>query len=383
MKLQMPSLPFLYVFTFFSNMFVGMLGLGLPLFAIQLGAGNIALGALGTMASLVYIGLVPVSGWLADRVPKNLQAGAGAILYGVALCLLPLFTRLFWIYPLVAVAFLALALVWPGLESALCKFVSGKALAKSSGWYNVSWSSGATIGYLVAGLIYGRKPAGVFWVAGGLSILFGIFFALLFRAPSQEPAAQNEAEKGPVYLLYLSWLANGMVYFALNVLRNIFPKLAESLGFSSQSLGALLLCLSLAQCLLFIILNRTAVWHFKFWPLPAALLVAFAGLVIVVFTEKLWGFALGFLLIGAAGGVTYSASLYYAVSLESSIAGSRSGWHEFYLGLGGFAGPLIGGLLAHLLGPKSPYAVSAGLVVLVLAIQLIYHRWKSRKPAAG
>lgn len=377
MQSRFTALPLLYVFSFFTNLFVGMLGLGLPLLAIKLGAGNIALGALGTMAALVYISFVPFSGWLADRVPKNLPAGAGAISFGAALCLLPLCQRLFWIYPLAAAAFLSLALVWPALESALCKFVSGKALARSSGFYNVSWSSGATIGYLLAGLIYAHRPSAVFRLAGGLAIVFGIFFTLLFRAPDQEPQAQDQAEKGPVHLLYLSWLANGMVYFVLNVLRNIFPKLAESLGFSSQSLGALLLCLSLAQCLLFVLLNRTARWHFKFWPLAAALAALFAGLVMVVFTERLWGFALGFLLIGAAGGMTYSASLYYAVSLESSIAGSRSGWHEFYLGLGGFAGPLLGGLFANFLGAKSPYAVSAGLALLVLAIMICYRRARS------
>jgi len=374
MKLNFRSLAFLYLFSFFANLLVGMVLLGLPLFAIHLGAGNIQLGIIGTLGSLAYVLFVPFSGWLSDRIPRNLQAGAGAVLFGALLLVIPFVPTLTWIYPLVALYLIATALIWPALESALCGFSGGVALARSAGWFNVSWSSGATLGFLLAGLLYSRGPGLVFWLAGGLSIVLGLAFSSLFRAAGCKEQQGGQTRSGSVYLLYLSWLSNGMVYFVFNILRNIFPRLAESLGFSSADLGMLLLCLSLAQTVLFVVLNLTSRWHFKFWPIVVALLSTFAGLLIVVFADSLAGFAIGFLLIGASGGVTYSASLYYAVSLESSIAGSRSGWHEFYLGAGAFSGPLIGGLLAHYLGPKSPYAVSAILVVILIFAQVFYFR---------
>jgi len=375
--MNLKSLPFLYIFSFFSNLFVGMLGLALPLFALSLGAGNVALGTLGTTSSFVYIIAVPFSGWLADRVPKNLQAGAGVILFGATLCLIPFATKLSWIYPLVVSYVIGLALLWPSLESALGRFASGRALARSSGWYNVSWSSGATIGYLVSGFIYERSPSLVFWCAGGLAVFFGIMFSLFFRAPDHKEENIDAADSGPVHLLYISWFLNGTIYFVLNTIRFIFPKLAGDLGMSSADLGWLLLFLSLSQCLLLLLMNLTAIWHFKFWPMAVAMLVAAAGLLVVSLSHRMPGFALGFFLIGAAAGVTYSESLYYAVSLEKSIAGSRSGWHEFYLGFGGFSGPLIGGLLAQYLGPKTPYSVSAGLVLLMLLAMSLYFRAKS------
>jgi len=374
MNLRLQNLKFLYVFTFFTNLMVGMLGLALPLFAIRLGAGNISLGALGTLASFIYIIAVPFSGWLADRLPKNLQAGAGAALFGLTVCAMPFMTKLAWLYPLVAGYIIGLALLWPSLESALCKFTGGRALAKSSGWYNVSWSSGATIGYLVSGYIWQSGPSLVFWIAGGGAALLGLVFIALFRAPDHDARCEPGHQSGPIHLLYLSWLANGMVYFVLNILRNIFPKLSESLGFSSAQLGLLLLCLSGAQCIIFIIFNLTSAWHFKFWPLIVSMLVLFAGLVIVFKTERMSVFLAGFLMIGAAGGMSYSASLYYAVSLESKIAGARSGWHEFYVGVGGLFGPIAGGLLAHFIGPKSPYAFCAAMALIVLAAEILYHR---------
>jgi len=378
MKLNLKSLNFLYVFSFFSNMFAGMLGLALPLFALSLGAGNVALGTFGTTASLVYIIAVPFSGWLADRVPKNLQAGAGVALFGAALCLIPFVTRLNRLYPMVVCYVIGLALLWPSLESALGRFASGRALARSSGWYNVSWSSGATLGYLLSGFIYERSPSLVFWSAGGLAVFFGVMFSLFFRAPDHKDDSIGATDSGPIHMLYISWFLNGTIYFVLNTIRFIFPKLAEDLGMSSANLGWLLLFLSLSQCLLLLLMNLTAIWHFKFWPMALAMLAAAAGLVVVTFSHRMPGFALGFFLIGAAAGVTYSGSLYYAVSLEKSMAGSRSGWHEFYLGFGGFSGPLIGGILAQYLGPKTPYSVSAGLVLLMLLAMAFYFRAKSR-----
>ena len=370
------TLTFLYLFTFFTNLTVGMLGIALPLFAISLGAGNITLGAIGTSASIVYVSAVLFTARLSDRIPKNLQSGAGAILFGITLCMFPFVPKLAWVFPLVFCYIIGLALIWPSLESALARFVTGKQLAMSSGWYNVSWSSGATIGYLLGGYVYAHGAGLVFRIAGGAAILLGAAFISLFRAPAEAKEPDKGFEPGPVYLLYLSWLANGMIYFILNIMRNIFPRLAAQLHFSSANLGYLLLSLSLAQCALFIILNLTAKWHFKFWPLIVALFTVIAGLMVVTFTNQFAGFAIGFLLIGAGAGMTYSASLYYAVGMESGVAGERSGWHEFYVGVGGFSGPLVGGLLAHFVGPKSPYAASAGLVLVVIAIQVYLYSKK-------
>jgi len=378
MKLTVQSLKIFYVFTFFMNLFVGMLFLGIPLLALKLGANNVALGAIGTLGSLVYILCVPVSGIFADRFPKNLQAGLAAILFGITVCLIPSVPRLSLLYPVVVGYFISLALVWPALESTMSHYFSGPALSRTAGWYNVSWCSGAMVGIYLAGWIYGIKPELVFWIAGGLGIILGAVFAGFFRVPAKKAESENGSEFGPIYYLYLYWLGNGAAYFSLNLIRNIFPKLAVDLGISSSSLGLLLLLLSLAQCLLFIVLNVAVRWHFRFWPLLAAMLLNTAGLLVVFVSKNMPGFGIGFLLIGAGAGITYSGSLYYAISLSSSRAGSRSGWHEFYLGLGALWGPLLGGLFAQYVSPESPYLFSAFLVIAILIVQVFYYRKKTR-----
>jgi len=231
MKLTVQNLNFFYGFGFFMNMFVGMLFLGMPLFAIKLGANNLDLGIIGTFGSLVYILFVPIAGALSDRFPKNLQAGLATILFGAMVCLIPFVPRLILLYPVILVYFIALALVWPALESAMSHYVSGKALSRTAGWYNVSWCSGAMLGIYFAGHIYAQKPGLVFWLAGGLAILLGLCFAGFFRVPERAGSDDTETETGPVYFLYLAWLANAMSYFSLIQIRNIFPKLAITSGF--------------------------------------------------------------------------------------------------------------------------------------------------------
>jgi MFS family permease len=377
MKFAVKSLKFFYGFSFFMNLFVGMLFLGMPLFAIKLGADNLDLGILGTAGSLVYILFVPVSGWLSDRTRKNLQAGLSAIMFGVMVCLIPFMPRLFLLYPVMLGYFIALALVWPALESAMSHYASGKTLSRIAGWYNVSWCSGAMLGIYVAGYIYSRNSGLVFWLAGGLAILLGISFAGWFQVPERANNQGDALESGSVYFLYLSWLANGMSYFSLNLIRMIFPKLAVDLSISSSNLGLLLMLLNFSQALMFIVLNLTVRWHFKFWVLALAMVLNATGQFLVFFSEDMAGFGLGFFLIGAGAGISYSTSLYYAISLSASLAGSRSGWHEFYLGLGALLGPLLGGVSAQYLGARSPYALSAILAILLMLVQIFYFSIKA------
>jgi len=368
---RISSVKFIYLFSFFVNLFMGMVFLGIPLFALKLNAGNIALGLLGANSALVYILLVPFSGWLSGRISKNLQAGLGAMIFGASICLAPFINHFFWIFILQIFYMGGMALVWPAVESGLGHFGSGKALARSAGWFNVSWSSGAMIGYYLAGLIFQLKPNWVFFSAGGLSVMFGVMFALLFKLPKPLPEGPESSEDNAEYLLYLCWLANGMIYFVFNILRNIFPKFAVELEISSANIGLLLFILSLAQGLWFLILNLTERWHHKFFPIALSMLSTFLGLIIIGFSGSLFGFALGFFLIGSSGGMAYFASLYYAIGLKSGLAGTRSAWHEFYLGLGALSGPLLGGVLAHSFGLRSPYLVSAGLVIMVLMVQIL------------
>ncbi len=374
MKITIQNLKFFYGFTFFMNLGVGMLGLGIPLFALKLGANNVELGAIGAIGSFVYILFVPFSGGITDRFPKNVQAGIGAILFGAMIGLIPFVPSLYWIYLILVCYIIGLALVWPALEATMSHYFSGKDLARGAGWYNLSWSSGAMIGIYIAGWIYAREPGLVFWSAGGICILNGIIFMSLFRVPPKPEEVVTNGESGPEYLLYLFWLANAMSYFAMNEIRNIYPKLARDLGFSSENLGFLLLCLTFAQASLFVILNRTARWHNKFWPLTFSMVLVLAGLILTYFSQSMAAFAVAFLLIGAGGGISYTGSLYYAVSLSPKLAGSRSGWHEFYVGLGGLAGPLLGGIFAQYIGVRSPYLMSGALVLVMMAIQFVYRK---------
>lgn len=372
MNYKTQRLKFFYAFAFSVNFFVGMLSLAVPLLAIKLHANNLHLGLIGTVASLAYIITVPLAGILADRIPKNLQAGIFASIFGLLVCLLPRANNLLEIYLITTGYFISLAMVWPALESAMTHYASSKELSRIAGWYNVSWCTGAMLGIYLAGYLYAQKPHLVFWLPGILAIILGTAFASSFQPPARTSAPAEELKTGPVYFLYFAWLANGMAYFSLNQIRNIFPKLGLEMGISSANLGLLLMLLNFAQAFMFVLLNLSIRWHFRFWVLILAMLLNASGQLLVSLSDKMLGFGLAFFLIGVSAGISYSASLFYAISLSARLAGTRSGWHEFYLGFGALLGPLFGGLLAQYLSPRIPYLASAVLILLVLLAQIIY-----------
>jgi len=370
------ALGFIYSFAFIINLFFAMVLLGVPLYALRLKAGNLELGYLGGLGALTYTLSVPLSGWLSDRLSKRLLSFLGAMIFGLSVLFIPWVEKLNFLYPFVFGYSLGLALIWPAMESRLSLLVPGEKLSKIAGWYNLSWCLGFIFGPYLAGWLFERKLELVFWGAG----LGGVLFSFLAIYPPAQRASQTigyTEESGPVYFLYLSWLANIMTYFFQGILRNIFPKLGEGLGLSSSQLGILFLVMSLGQASFFVILNLSGRWHFKFLPLLLAQLGAFLGLMIIGFAGDLSGFIGGFFLVGSASGVTYFSSLYYAISLSQKRAGSRSGWHEFFIGAGALTGPVLGGIFAEFIGERSPYFIGAGMILGAILVELWYYN-KSR-----
>jgi len=373
MEVLKKNLATIYSFAFFINLFFAMVLLGIPLYAIELEAGNIELGWLGSLGAFTYTISVPFSGWLADRFSKRWLSCGGAVIFGLAVLIAPFLHKLVFLYFIVFGYSLGQAFIWPAMESRLSQIVPKEKLSFIVGWYNLSWCLGFIFGPYLAGWIFERKTELVFWIAG----LGGIVFSVLSLYSPAKPAVQGKRQtdsEDKVYFLYLAWMANIMLYFVQGVLRNIFPKLATELGISSGRLGLLFLLMSLAQGLFFVILNLYPRWHFRLNWLLGAQVLGILGLVIIVFSKGFSGFAPGFFLVGSASGISYFSSLYYAISLSEKLAGSRSGWHEFFIGAGALTGPILGGVFAEYVGAKSPYAFSIAFMIMMIFAQLIYYR---------
>ncbi|RPJ35412.1 MAG: MFS transporter, partial [Deltaproteobacteria bacterium] len=109
-------------------------------------------------------------------------------------------------------------------------------------------------------------------------------------------------------------------------------------------------------------------WHFKKFYLLGAQLLAAAGLLLIYSSNRLWVFAVAFLLLGLCASLTYYSSLYYAVRLLKR-KGKGAGLHESILGSGVVLGPLLGGIVAHTAGLRYPYILCLILLAGVVAAE--------------
>jgi len=70
-------------------------------------------------------------------------------------------------------------------------------------------------------------------------------------------------------------------------------------------------------------------------------------------------------------GVTFTGSIFYSLYTRGG-GGRRTGFHEAIIGSGILFGPLLGGLAAEHIGPRSPYLLSSGIVLAGLILQVYF-----------
>lgn len=374
------------------SFFFAFLLLALPVWALAHGATSLELGYLGAIGSLVYFLSVPFTGRLSDRYdPRRISTWA-AFLFAAAAAAVPSTRTLGPLYGLVAVYSLALALFWPALESQLAHVLHTGKLSQRAGFYNISWSSGIGLGTVTAGYIFDLSPTAPFYLAaGGAALLPSLFliFPSLDHAADQGDRPQAEPAHPaahPVHLL-ISRISTLCFWFALGILRSLFPKLALTLNFNATWIGILLASLNLAMSSLFLLFAYTSWWHFRHRLLALSQALAIIGMGLIALGHRAPLLLLGFMLAGICSAHSYSASLYYALYFskkpgqeEPSTVGHNTGLHEFFIGVGGFLGPLLGGPAARYLDLRAPYLLAGGVILVGMMVGWVLRIRASRRP---
>jgi MFS family permease len=184
-----------------------------------------------------------------------------------------------------------------------------------------------------------------------------------------------------VGFLYIAWVANFTLWFTGGAASQLFPKLARELAFADRTIGLLLSLITVAQGLCFLALGRSTRWHYRFRPLLLFQGVAVMGMGALMFTHHPAGFAGGLLLLGIGRGMSYSASLYYAL-VAGRERGVQTGIHEMLIGAAFVFGPFLGGVATQIqahwspltVALRAPFALAA--VVILGGIGVEYVLWR-------
>ena len=366
--------PFLYVATFLMDGLIGVIGLCVPLLAVHLGATYDDLGAIGAVSSFVYALACLGAGHLAERLGYRRSMALASAAIALSVACYPLATRVLHLIALYTVTWVFLSCYWPALQAWLGSGKGRRNLLRDLSRFNISWSLGILAGPAVGGVLYAGDLYLPFLLAAGvIGALSLSLFLLRFQRPSPAQASEAPPKETSDHFLRIAWVANFATFFATGTVRSLFPKLASDLGISPGPLGLLMSLIGLAQVVTFYFIARTDRWQFRLAPLVISQVIGAAGLLTLTFGASPGVFAIGLLSQGALTGMTFTASIFYSLFVHNP-GSHRAGLNEAVLGSGFLFGPLIGGLAAEHLGPRSPYLLSTGVILCAIGLQAYLHR---------
>ena len=352
------------------------------------GASLLTMGVAGGGFSFAVAASSIVFGHLSDRLGRKrpICTGILVMLLGLASCglLVPgttLYFAAYWLVGIGAGLIYPPIIAWLSQGPNVCNGASG--VSRTLIRFCLAWNLGLICGQMSGGWLF---AIGRHWplVAGVGLLTIDLIVALTTRgtpvvttgdAPDPaDPAVQRRSVSAA--FARLSWISNLGGAFAISVIFHLFPKLMVTLDVSSGRHGMMLVLIRLVAMSAYLVMYRSAFWHYRFSVSLVVQAVAVAGLVMITVASNQLMLLAGLAAIGLLVGHNYFASLYYSTSgaTEERI-GAASGIHEATLGLGFAGGSLLGGLLGNLAGVRMPYLLAAGLIIALAGVQMFaYYR---------
>ncbi len=232
---------FLYISAFLMDSCFAIVGVCVPLHALQFGATYDDLGWISTCGAFAYSLTSLVSGRLSDRMGYRPVMTIACIFLVLAFVGYLGVNRIWHFVVLSVLVGVAIAHYWPPMQAWLGCGKSRDRLLPALGRFNVAWTLGVCIGPVAGGELFEFHPFSGFILGGFLVVLL---FAGLLVVPileSESGAAGGGAKRSVTatsgHFLPLALLANFSTFFAIGLVRALFPKLATDLGFSPSLLG--------------------------------------------------------------------------------------------------------------------------------------------------
>ncbi|MBV8882150.1 MAG: MFS transporter [Planctomycetaceae bacterium] len=353
----------------------------LPVRALDFHASSTQLALLPTASSIVYVLNSLFSGGLSDRMSRSLLARLSTLL-AVGVCALTISAgSLGGLFLLVPFMGLACSFYWPSIQGALGAEVGSARLEKALGWFNVSWSIGKTLGFVMGGWITSaQSTSGALWMAAG-SALPVLFLYPKDQALPKETAHVPAANDRAAYRT-LGYIANFLAFGVGSVFQNQFIKLLHAspvAGWTPTTFfGVFLGAIYGTQTLAFVVLQRGSGWAYRRSLLYGIQALCGGAALAVPFLSSDGTLLAAGAAVGAGLGFVNASSIYYSLHGPSDH-GKYAGLHEAVLGAGTFLAPLAGGALADLTRDlRSPYWLAGGLMIAAVAVEELVYRRSSR-----
>ena len=265
-----------------------------------------------------------------------------------------------------------MCLIWPTLEALVSE---GAVAANAVGLYNITWATTNAVAYFIGGTLiekFGYKC--IFYLP---FVIMLVQIELAYRLEKHRPK-MAAAPPGVIHapdprrptparaksFQHMAWLANPFAYIAINTLLAVMPGVAARFHLSPMLAGFACSLWCFVRLGMFVVLWRWTAWHYRFAGLAAAyalLVVSFATILMTPVLGILIAAQVGF---GAAIGLIYYSSLFYAMDASDSNS-EHGGIHEAAIGVGNCVGPAVGAATLQYL-PQMQNSGALAVTVLLL-----------------
>jgi MFS family permease len=237
-------------------------------------------------------------------------------------------------------------LKWPIFESYVNAGLTPEQSFKAVGRFNLAWASSVPLALSVEGRLIVLWTASPFVLAALINVAVLVIVLglperpvhLAHDHPERPSSATLAREKA---LLAVSRWTMFMSYISLWVIAPLAPGLFARLGVQTELATVLASSADWARLAAFGLLLASAWWRGRVWVLALSYAMLPLGFFVTILAPTASCAVLGLVVTGFAAGLSYYASLSYAMTVKNASVDAGGG-HEGFIGAGFFFGPLAG-----------------------------------------
>jgi DHA1 family multidrug resistance protein-like MFS transporter len=356
---------YLLASTFIVSISMGIVGLALPLYALDLGADYTKIGLLGVTYVVFFFLFSPLAGRASDRMGRKPLLVLGLFLLTFSFVLYPLIRSVWWLLGVRLLQGAAEAPIWVNAQAAMADLSRVEKRGRAMGIYGTSWAFGFAIGPSIGGYLYTINNANFVFALAAFIALIAALTMSATKVPKPNVASRRVklGELGPA--CFLGFVYTGVVA----VIFTLFQVYAsKNLGMTAAEIGGLISLFTVVRGLLFIPVGSLSDKYGAKRIIGLGLfglVVTWTGLIVITNYFALIPVIVG---LAAAAGSIYPA----VMSMVSKIGGQTSayllGIFNGVTALGWAVMPPLGGFLADSVAPTVPYLMSTLISLAALII---------------